>query len=136
MADLAIKPFDRRARRLKIDDDQLCEAANRVRDGQADAALGQGLFKQRIGRTGAGKSRGFRVLLCIRHDQTAIFLTAFAKKKQENLSHEELTGFQSLSAEYRALSTADLATAVRGGTFREIECTQEGDEDDLTDTAE
>ena len=49
LATFAIKPpFDRRPKKYSITDKQLLEAAQRVREGNAYAALGGGLFKECI----------------------------------------------------------------------------------------
>ncbi|MXY32756.1 MAG: type II toxin-antitoxin system RelE/ParE family toxin [Boseongicola sp. SB0664_bin_43] len=86
MANYSIKHFDRQTRKLRIPDPLLCKAVEGIREGQPDAALGGGLFKQRVARPGEGRSGGLRVVLCLRNDDTAIFLTAFAKSDQDNLT--------------------------------------------------
>ncbi len=133
MPNYSTKHFDRRARKFAITDQQLCEAMGRVRDGQADAVLGGGLFKQRISRTGEGRSGGFRVVFCLTNDSEAVFLTMFAKKQQDNLTDRELKAIKRLATMYRSLKTGDLATVHRTGGLREFVCEPEGGDDNAKD---
>ena len=133
MDDLVAKPFDRRAQTFGISDQELCEAADDLRAGNFDAALGQGLYKQRIRRSGTGKSRSFRAVISLRHDKTAIFMTVFAKKDKANLSKRELQALRKGSAAIRKLTQAELAVAVGDGSFREIECEAKEGGDDVND---
>ena len=57
------KEFSRFARKEKISAKPLLRAATDVAQGQFDADLGGGVFKQRVARPGAGKSGGFRAIL-------------------------------------------------------------------------
>jgi putative transcriptional regulator len=57
------KEFSRFARKAKLIDATLVQAANDVAAGRYDADLGAGVFKQRIAREGGGKSGGFRVII-------------------------------------------------------------------------
>ena len=133
MAAFSIKHFDRQTRKLKITDQQLCQALRRVRSSQADAALGGGLFKQRVPRSGEGRSRGFRVVFCLTNDNNAIFLTAFAKKQQANITDRDWKSIRKTAAMYRGLKPEDLAAVQRSGSLREIECEPEGGDHDAKD---
>ena len=71
--------FVRFARKQKISDEILREALMRIEHGLADADLGGGVFKQRIARSGGGRSTGYRVIVLVRSGQRAFFVYGFAK---------------------------------------------------------
>lgn len=58
---------------------------------EAGVALGGGLRKVRIARSGGGKSGGYRVIFLYRRSDLPLFLlTVFAKSEKANLSPAEL----------------------------------------------
>jgi len=57
------KVFDRWANEQGLTDQSLCQAIKEMIAGLIDADLGGGLYKKRVGRTGKGKSGGFRTLV-------------------------------------------------------------------------
>lgn len=54
------KEFARFARKARVADAKLLQAARDVAAGRYDADLGGGVFKQRVAREGGGKSGWFR----------------------------------------------------------------------------
>lgn len=54
-----------------------------------DADLGSGLLKQRVARTGEGKSGGYRTLVFFRAETQAVFAFGFAKSDKANLTKDE-----------------------------------------------
>ena len=58
-----LKEFAREARRSGLSDDALREAVDRAEAGTVDADLGGGLIKQRVARSGEGRSGGFRTII-------------------------------------------------------------------------
>lgn len=52
--------FVRFARKRKISDEALWDAVDRAEKGLIDADLGGGVIKQRMGRPGESKSKGYR----------------------------------------------------------------------------
>ena len=56
----------RYARRERIADHSLREAIERAGRGTIDADLGGGIIKQRVARSGQGRSRGYRMLIAYR----------------------------------------------------------------------
>ena len=86
----ATKEFMRFARRADIDDRELCAAARRAGRGHIDADLGAGLIKQRLPRTGQGRSGGFRTLAAFRQNHRCVFLYGFPKIERDNISDREL----------------------------------------------
>ena len=77
--------FARFARRERISDPNLCEAVWRAEGGLVDADLGGGVIKQRVARTGQGRSGAYRVLLAYRANARSVFLYGFAKSQRENV---------------------------------------------------
>jgi len=69
------KPFMRFARRAQL----------------SDADLGGGVIKQRIARTGGGKSGGYRTIILFRCGDRAYFVHGFAKNDKDNISEAELS---------------------------------------------
>ena len=62
------KVFDRFARKHDLADTDICQAANEVMAGDADADLGGGVFKQRIARDGGGESGDYRTVILYKHE--------------------------------------------------------------------
>jgi hypothetical protein len=60
------------------------------RRGLVDADLGGGLIKQRIARTGQGRSGGYRTLMAFRSKERTIFVYGFAKSERDNIESDEL----------------------------------------------
>ena len=67
------------ARRERISDHSLRTAIERAGRGSIDADLGGGIVKQRVARSGRGRSGGYRMLIAYRAGVRAVFLYAFAK---------------------------------------------------------
>jgi hypothetical protein len=76
---LETRSFARFARRAAISDVSLCEAVDRAEKGLIDADLGGGIIKQRVARTGQGRSGGYRTLIAYRSRRRSIFIHGFAK---------------------------------------------------------
>lgn len=66
------------ARKAGIDDALLVEAIDRAERGLIDADLGGGVIKQRVGRSGQGRSGGYRTLIAFRFGDLAFFIYGFA----------------------------------------------------------
>lgn len=83
-----------------------CDAADRANWGLIDADLGSGVVKQRVARTGYGRSGGFRTLLFFRADDRAIFVFGFAKKDKSNIDAGELAALREAAKTVLTLSQA------------------------------
>lgn len=108
------------ATKFRIPEQSLDEAAQRIRDGHAYAALGGGLFKERIARERQGRSGGYRILCCLRDDGIVIIFSVFAKKDKDNLDGQELQEALRLAAELKSWSEEDLRAAMAAGTLANI----------------
>jgi hypothetical protein len=89
--------FSRFAARNAISDEDLCEAMQRASRGLIDADLGGGVMKQRIARTGEGKSGGFRSMILFRAQKRSVFVHGFAKKDLGNIDAKELKALRELA---------------------------------------
>jgi len=125
----ATKSFARFASKAKLDDDKLLDAAQAVMNGHFDADLGGAVFKQRVARTGGGKSGGYRAILLFRIGAHCFFAHGFAKNAKANVSSRELKGLRELAVVLLGLSADEIEAAVLDGKLREV-VTDDGDEDD------
>ncbi|MDQ4061887.1 MAG: type II toxin-antitoxin system RelE/ParE family toxin [Pseudomonadota bacterium] len=114
--------FQRFARKERIADAVLCDAADRAERGQVDADLGSGVLKQRVARPGSGKSGGYRTILFFRAGDRAVFVYGFAKSDRDNIDEDEEAAFKRAAKEVLALSEAQLNALVRRGRFVEVDC--------------
>ncbi|WP_277986037.1 type II toxin-antitoxin system RelE/ParE family toxin [Sphingobium yanoikuyae] len=112
--------FERFARKERITDTSLREAVERAESGLVDADLGGGVIKQRVARTGQGKSGGYRTLILFRQGDRAIFAFGFAKNSQANISKTDLTLLRKAASEALEWSGEDLDRLVVSGTLVEI----------------
>ena len=116
------KWFSRYARRAGLTDTDLCEAVSQANQGIIDADLGGGVVKQRIARSGKGKSGGFRTILLFKAGDRAVFVYGFAKNERSNIQNHELMGFRKLAAEVLAYDEASLAQVVEVNALTEVFC--------------
>lgn len=114
------KPFARFAKKARIADEDLCRAIDDAERGLVDADLGGGVIKQRIARTGGGKSGGFRTIILFRAGDRAFFVHGFAKSEQANIGNDELTEFKRLATYLLAYDNRALAAALAAGILLEV----------------
>jgi len=114
------RAFDRFASRQGVSDADLFDAVAKVNAGQIDADLGGSVIKQRIARTGQGKSGGFRTIILFRKGELAFFVYGFAKSERDNIRPDELKAFRKLAQEMLRYGTTDLAAAIKNETLKEI----------------
>lgn len=112
--------FQRFAHKQGIADQALLHAVARAERGLIDADLGGGVIKQRVARTGQGKSGGYRVIILYRTAQRAFFIYGFAKNDRENIDAGEALAFRKAAAHVLALTDAHLADLIGAGQFVEV----------------
>ncbi|WP_192843236.1 type II toxin-antitoxin system RelE/ParE family toxin [Aureimonas sp. AU12] len=88
------KAFDRLARKAKVTDLELREAAREIREGRIDADLGAFLIKQRVSQGQGGRANAHRAIIATKDGDRIVFLHLFAKRDQENLTKTELDGYR------------------------------------------
>ncbi len=116
------KAFTRFADKVGIADLLLCRAVRDAERGLIAADLGGGVIKQRIARSGQGKSGGFRTLIVFREGLRAIFVHGFAKNEKDNIENVELAALKKLAAELLAYEDKTLARVVASGVLVEVTC--------------
>ena len=124
------KEFGRFARKDRLSPKALLQAAADVAAGSFDADLGGGVFKQRVARPGAGRSGGFRTILCFKAGRHAFFVYGFAKSERANISAKELKALKKLADELFGYSPAQIATAEKAGELIELVDDDDDEEDD------
>jgi hypothetical protein len=112
--------FTRYARQERIDDRSLCDAVARAERGLVDADLGSGIIKQRVPRTGQGRSGGYRVLLVYRSGNMAVFLYGFAKNERENIADDDLKTLREIGAAWLKAKDKTLEQAIEKGILKEM----------------
>ena len=114
------KWFMRYARQEKLEDHSLCDAIERAERGLVDADLGGGIIKQRVARTGQGRSGGYRLLIAYRSSKRAVFLYGFAKSEQDNIDADELETLKEIGAAWLDAKKERLDYAIREGILGEV----------------
>jgi|SRR5665213_1236087 len=114
------KGLVRYARRERIADDSLKGAIERAGRGLIDADLGGGIIKQRVARSGKGRSGGYRMLVAYREGTRAVFLYAFAKNERENIDPDELLAWREIGALWLAKDERDIALAIAENELEEL----------------
>ena len=120
------KWVSRFARRERLADRSLAEAIARAERGLIDADLGGGLIKQRVARSGQGRSGGYRMLVAFRSADRAVFLYGFAKSEQENISPDELVTLREIAASWLAADVQGIARAIAENALEEVPYDEEG----------
>jgi hypothetical protein len=113
------------ARKLRISDEKLCDAADRAARGLVNADLRAGLIKQRIARPGQGKSGGWRALAAFRPERRCVFLYAFAKNEHDNIEDDELACWHKTAGAYLQMSAARIEDQIEHDELREVMCDEQ-----------
>ncbi|MGZ8402652.1 MAG: type II toxin-antitoxin system RelE/ParE family toxin [Rhodoplanes sp.] len=124
------KVFARFARKEGLVDERLCDAIARAERGLVDADLGGGLIKQRVARTGRGRSGGYRTVIAYRASKRSVFLFGFAKNQRENIDHKELDALRNLAKHFLGYTDEQIATAVMHRELKEVSCDDQEKEQD------
>jgi len=109
------------ARRERITNTSLKEAIGRAERAIIDADLGGGLIKQRVARSGQGRSGGFRMIVVYRTKERAFFVFGFAKNSRDNIEDDELQTLRDVTVELLARDDAALDRAKTTGELQEID---------------
>lgn len=103
--------FAKRAGKFNLDDAALLRAAEEIQNGKIDAQLGRHLIKQRIARTGGGKSGGYRSIIIYVMGDRMLFVYAFPKNEKANLSAHELDFYRDAARVLAELPIEELLRA-------------------------
>jgi hypothetical protein len=114
------KTFRRFQRKEGIGDHALLQALERAGAGLIDADLRQGLIKQRVARTGQGRSGGYRTIIAYRLDHRAVFLFGFAKSALANIDGTTLEHWQAIGADLMAADEKSIKAAISSQELHEV----------------
>ena len=120
-----VKTFARFARRERIADHSLIEAAERAERGLIDADLGGDVIKQRVARPGQGRSGGYRTIIAYRCGAFAVFLFGFAKNEKDNIDPGDLGDLQIIAGQWID-DASKIAKDVAAGILIEVNDGHEG----------
>ncbi|HEY0283109.1 MAG TPA: type II toxin-antitoxin system RelE/ParE family toxin [Rhizomicrobium sp.] len=110
----------RYARRESITDASLREAVSRAIRGSVDADLGGNVIKQRVARTGRGRSGGYRMLIAFRAAYRAVFMLGFAKNDRDNITADELESLKKIAALWLSADAAKIEQVIAEGILVEV----------------
>ncbi|NTV15159.1 MAG: type II toxin-antitoxin system RelE/ParE family toxin [Desulfobulbaceae bacterium] len=118
------KWFSRFASKETIDDTKLLETVHTIESGLVDADYGSDLIKQRIARDGGGKSGGYRSAIAFRSENRCVFLFAFQKSDQENLTAVEKREYKKAANIYLGMTEKQIEKSIESGALIEVEYVQ------------
>jgi hypothetical protein len=122
------KVFARFARKARISDRVLWGVAQAADQGRVDADPGGGVVKQRIARSGQGKSGGSRTIIVLRQSHRAVFVFGFEKKDMTNITAEDLVLFREMAPLYLTASGRQMRQWREAGAIARIEFDHNGEE--------
>ena len=85
-----------------------------------DADLGGGIIKQRVARTGQGRSGGYRILIAYRFGKRAVFLYGFAKSERDNIEADDLETLKEIGAAWLEAKKERLEYVIKEGILKEV----------------
>ena len=114
--------FARWARKEKVSDEIVLQAAREVVDGNVEADLGDWLFKKRLARPGSGKSGGFRIVVGYRKKDSdrVVFLFGFAKNEASTITDDGHEIFARLARSYIEATDEMIKDMVLAGEILEV----------------
>lgn len=113
------RTFARFARKERIADIALLDAV-RAAEVKPDADLGGGIIKQRVARTGQGKSGGYRTVIVYRMGTLAFFVHGFSKSDRENITAVEDRSFKKLATVLLTRTDEQLAAMIQAAEILEV----------------
>ena len=114
------KFFTRYARKEKITDNQLKSAIIDLQNGLIDCDYQDGVIKQRIARSGQGKSGGYRSIILYQSYSNCFFVFCYAKNEKSDLTDKELKEFKNLSKGYLKLSDIEIQELIELNELTEV----------------
>ena len=84
--------------------------------------LGGGLIKQRVARSGEGKSGGYRTLILFKTEVRALFVYGFAKSDRANLNPDEEIFYRKLAKAYLSLNDIEMDSIAVSKSWTKVEC--------------
>ena len=97
-----------------------CVTIERAERGLVDADLGGGIIKQRVARTGQGRSGGYRILIAYRFGKRAVFLYGFTKSERDNIEADDLETLKEIGAAWLEAKKERLEYVIKEGILKEV----------------
>jgi hypothetical protein len=82
--------------------------------------LAGGVYKQRIARSGEGKSGAYRIILFFKCEYRTFFISGFAKSDMANISKKALAQARKQAKTLFSMTEEQMKTALDVGIFEEI----------------
>jgi hypothetical protein len=114
------KWFSRFARKQKISDETLKDAARDLENGVWDADFGGHLYKKRIARKGEGKSGAYRLIIVFKSDERTFFIYGFTKSARDDIEDDEKAAFKRLAKVLLNESDNQIEAHLKCGDLKEI----------------
>ena len=121
------KTFARFAKKASITDVDLWKAALLANDGVIDADLGGGVIKQRIARSGEGKSGGSRTILAFRKEDRAVYIFGFEKKDLDNIDATQLKTLRTLAKVILGYNADEMKQQIKSGELSFVAAPKESE---------
>ena len=112
--------FKRFARKQKITNVALKKAIEDAEKGMIDADLGGHVIKQRIARSGQGKSGGYRTIILFKKGKKAFFVYGFAKSDSDNIDDDDLKDFKAMSELLLKYTDEEIEDAITDKRLTEV----------------
>ena len=119
--------FSRFAAKEGISDAELWKIVKELEDGKVDVDLGGGVFKQRLARSGEGKSGGYRLIVYFKNEARAFFVYGFTKTDRDNIDEGELRAFKVDARDQFTLTDEQINIRLKNGTLIEIFMEDQGE---------
>ncbi|MDR0645059.1 MAG: type II toxin-antitoxin system RelE/ParE family toxin, partial [Treponema sp.] len=103
-----------------IRDEELKAVVKALEQGRFDADLGGGVYKQRIARSGGGKSGGYRAIVFFKSGERTFFHYGFAKSDRDNISGKQLKDFKATAKNALTLTNEQVEALLGTGKYTEI----------------
>ena len=121
------KTFARFVKKASITDADLWKAALLANDGVIDADLGGGVIKQRIARSGEGKSGGSRTILAFRKEDRAVYIFGFEKKDLDNIDATQLKTLRTLAKVILGYNADEMKQQIKSGELSFVAAPKESE---------
>ena len=118
---LKTKIFQRWAKDIDLDDQDLVSAIEEMESGLFEASLGGGIYKKRIGIGDRGKSGGVRTIVAFKMNDRAFFVHGFAKNQKENISDKEKEELKAYAKLLFGLNEKQIGYAIQKGELIEVQ---------------
>jgi len=119
------KAFDRLARKARVTDKELQEAAEEIGRGQIDADLGAHLVKKRVSQGQGGRANAHRAIVATKEGDRIVFLHLFAKKDQANLTKTETEEYREAAKAIATLPSETVQALLNAKEWIRIEKPEE-----------